>query len=215
MKISFIVLLCIVFFATTFVLAFPTPQIGDKGSSSGGKDSSSGGKGSSSGGGGSSSGGDGSSSGGGGSSSGGDGSSSGGGGDGSQNAPPPITPSSSQGKVWHPEVKFNVTSPKAGQCFQPTSDITVRWTSTYTDEKVLIKILYYDDPSFSLGLDPKNEATASAGTFTIKAVNWPNGSYMAMVELESDAEQYGSSARFRICDKTTTTSKTSESKKTS
>ncbi|CAG8695973.1 5258_t:CDS:2 [Gigaspora margarita] len=186
MKISFIVLLCIVFFATTFVLAFPTPQSGGKDSSSGGKGSSSGGKGSSS-----------------------------GGKDGSQNTPPPITPSSSQGKVWHPEVKFNVTSPKTGQCFQPTSDITVRWTSTYTDEKVLIKILYYDDPSFSLGLDPKNEATASAGTFTIKAVNWPNGSYMAMVELESDSEQFGSSGRFRICDKTTTTSKTSDTKKTS
>ncbi|RIB10949.1 hypothetical protein C2G38_146077 [Gigaspora rosea] len=177
MKISFIVLLCIVFFATTFVLAFPTPQ----------KGSSSGGGGSSSGGGGSSSGGD----------------------------DAPTTPSSSQGAAWHPEVAFNVTSPTADQCFQPTSDITVRWTSIYTDDKVHIKILSYDDPSFSLGLDPKNEAAASAGTFTIKAINWPTGSYMAMVELESDPEQHGTTGRFYICNQTTTTSKTSSSRKTS
>ncbi|CAG8525220.1 12863_t:CDS:2 [Dentiscutata heterogama] len=169
MKISFIVLLCIALFVSTFVLALPAPQSTQGSSSSSGKRPS--------------------------------------------RPKPSLTPSTSQGEASQPESQINVTAPTLNQCFKPNSDITVRWTTSLTDDKLLIKILSYDNPSFSLGLDHNNVVAASAGQFTIKTTaDWPIGSYTAMVQLESNEEVYGASERFNICNSTTqSTKKTSDS----
>ncbi|CAG8653556.1 10045_t:CDS:2 [Dentiscutata erythropus] len=162
MKISFIVLLCIALFASTFVLALPAPRPQTGSSSSSG----------------------------------------------SKKTQSNFTPSTSQGEAWHPASQINVTAPTLNQCFKQNSDITVTWTTSLTTDKVLVKILSYSNPSFSLGLDPNNVVAASAGQFTIKTTSdWPIGSYMAMVQLVSDEEVYGTSGGFQICNTTQSTKK--------
>ncbi|CAG8521017.1 12470_t:CDS:2, partial [Racocetra fulgida] len=77
------------------------------------------------------------------------------------NPTPKLTPSSSQGKEFHHDSPFNITSPKSDQCFHQTSDVTISWTTSIT-----------------------------------------NGSYLAMVVLVNNAESYGASGRFYVCNST-------------
>ncbi|CAG8488155.1 34860_t:CDS:2 [Racocetra persica] len=115
---------------------------------------------------------------------------------------PKLTPSSSQGKESHHDSPFKITSPESGKCYHQTSDVTISWTTSITNEKVKVRILSYDNPSFSLGTDSKNVVDASVGKLTIKIKDWPVGSYLAMVALVKDLEKYGTSGRFYVCNST-------------